>query len=70
MKLKRQWVYDETMINFLNLQNIIKLNVPKYGNQTGKTMTASVVNYLQTTYPDKADEYKLIYRKVNKFLSQ
>lgn len=70
MKVSGEWVYDETMINFLNLQNFIKENSPKYGNKTGKTMTASVVNYLQATYPHKADEYKLIYRKVNKFLSQ
>ena len=43
------------MINFLGLKNLIDVNSSKYGNKTGKTMTATIINYLSTKYPEKAD---------------
>lgn len=48
------------MIKYLDIdtEEFIKL----YG-KTNKAMTASIISYLKLVYPEKADEYKLIYRK-------
>lgn len=70
MKINGEWTYDEAMIKNLNLTNFIAKYQAQYGNNKGKLMTAAVMNYLQMTYPDKENEYKLVYRKANKFLAQ
>lgn len=55
------------MISVLELP--IAKFIPKYG-KTNKAMTAAIVEYLQTQYPNKQDEYKLIYRKSSNFLGK
>lgn len=66
-KTTGEWVYDELMISVLELP--IANFIVKYG-KTNKAMTAAIIEYLQTQYPNKQDEYKLIYRKSNNFLGK
>ena len=68
MKVNGEWGYNEEMIKFLNIQNLVQKHGSRYGEKTGKAMTASVLEYLQSHYPEKSEEYKLVYRKANKFL--
>ena len=70
MKINGEWTYDEKMIKDLNLESLIKKHQAKYGDNKGKLMTATVLEYLQTTYPQKEEEYKLVYRKVKRFLDK
>ena len=53
MKVNGEWPYDETMIKYLNLTNLIVKNQSQYGNNKGKLMTAAVMSYLKQTYPGK-----------------
>ena len=48
----------------------IELAKAKYGNNKNKLMTAAVLNCLRTNYPEKNEEYKLIYRKAEKYLEK
>jgi hypothetical protein len=55
------------MINILAID--IEPYITAYG-KGGKAMTAAVVAHLQTSYPEKAEEYKLVYRKALKFIEK
>lgn len=70
MKTNGEWVYDAEMIKFLKLEGHIAKFQPQYGQSNSKVMTAAVVGYLKRQYPELEDEYKLIYRKAEKFLSK
>lgn len=67
MKTNGEFVYDEEMIKYLGLP--IDQFIQQHG-KTSKAMTAAVVAYLQALYPERAEEYKLIYRKAEKFISK
>lgn len=46
-------MFDEQMINILELDEVIKVFEGTYGKKTSKAMTAAVLNYLRGNYPEK-----------------
>jgi hypothetical protein len=58
------------MIELLKLGNIMKKHSEKFGEKNGKVMTATLLEHLRTKYPAKANEYKLIYMKAERFLAE
>lgn len=48
----------------------MKKHSEKFGEKNGKVMTATLLEHLRTKYPAKANEYKLIYMKAERFLAE
>ena len=48
--------------------NKYKKELEQFGKQNSKWMTAALVRYLREVYPEKEEEYRLIYRKAEKFI--
>jgi hypothetical protein len=67
MKTNGSWEYDQVMIDFLKIEMMDFIN--SYG-KSNKAMTAGVLRHLQSHYPEKSDEYKLIYRKAERFIAK
>ena len=42
----------------------------KFEPKSNKLMTAAVLDYLRRMYPNKENEYKLIYMKAEKYLQK
>ena len=70
MKINGEWVFDEEMAKNLGLLPIMEKHKEKYGESTSQVMTAALVEYLKAKYPNKINEYKLIYLKAERFLKK
>lgn len=58
------------MIKNLGLEELVKKHTAQYGKGSSKLMTKTIFEFLQMNFPDKNEEYKLIYRKIERFLAQ
>ena len=54
MKTSGEWDYNEHMIDNLGLIELVKKHEKQYGKANNKLMTAVLVEYLKTNYPQKA----------------
>lgn len=55
MKIDGSWEYNEEMLNNLNLGDKFKVEVAQHQGNKKKGMTAVMVAYLETTYPQEKD---------------
>ena len=70
MKINGEWEFDEELVQNLNLAVYMEKYAEKFEPKSNKLMTAGVVDYLKRMYPNKENEYKLIYMKAEKYLQK
>ncbi len=70
MKIDGSWEHDNNVLFGLNLENRFTDKSKEYGGNKKKAMTAVMIEYLESRFPDEKEELKLIMQKAHKFLAK
>jgi hypothetical protein len=70
MRVAGYWDFDQEILNDLDLTDRFNLKLKEYGENQKKAMTAVMIHYLETEYPNEQEELKLVINKAQKYLKK